>query len=86
MVSIIGQRIDYNGVGALKGQRHIPSKNLPQYTPLGYLYRSILCDDLNTELADHYTFLGNFPPTPPPPQANILLKCDVSVNGGLGEG
>ena len=23
----IGQRIDYNGVGALRGQRHIPSKN-----------------------------------------------------------
>ena len=25
--SIIGHRIDYNGVGALRGQRHIPSKN-----------------------------------------------------------
>ena len=35
-----------------------------------YLYRSILCmskvtDDLYTKLADHCTFLGNFPPTPP---------------------
>ena len=28
--SIIGHRIDYNGVRALRGQRHIPSKNLPQ--------------------------------------------------------
>ena len=27
MGSIIGHRIDYNGVGALRGQRHIPSKN-----------------------------------------------------------
>ena len=27
MGSTIGQRIDYNGVGALRGQRHIPSKN-----------------------------------------------------------
>ena len=26
MVSIIGQRIEYNGVGALRRQRHIPSK------------------------------------------------------------
>ena len=26
--SIIGRRIDYNGVGALRGQQHIPSKNL----------------------------------------------------------
>ena len=25
--SIIDHRIDYNGVGALRGQRHIPSKN-----------------------------------------------------------
>ena len=27
MGSIIGHRIDYNGVGVLKGQRHITSKN-----------------------------------------------------------
>ena len=27
MGSIIGHRIDYNGVGALRAQRHIPSKN-----------------------------------------------------------
>ena len=31
MGSIIGHRIDYNGVGALRVQRHIPSKNLPKY-------------------------------------------------------
>ena len=30
MGSIIGHRIDYNGVGALRGQWHIPSKNLPK--------------------------------------------------------
>ena len=33
MGSIIGHRIDYNGVGALRGQRHIPSKNLPKSQP-----------------------------------------------------
>ena len=26
MGSIVGHRIDYNGVGVLRGQRHIPSK------------------------------------------------------------
>ena len=30
MGSIIGHRIDYNGVGVLRGQRHIPSKNWPK--------------------------------------------------------
>ena len=29
MESIIGRRINYNGVGALRGQQHILSKNLP---------------------------------------------------------
>ena len=33
MGSIIGHKIDYNGVGALTGQGHIPSKNLPKYPP-----------------------------------------------------
>ena len=33
MGSIIGHRIDYNGVGALKGQWHIQSKNEPKYPP-----------------------------------------------------
>ena len=33
MGSIIGHRIDYNGAGALRGQRHIPSKNWPKYLP-----------------------------------------------------
>ena len=38
MESIIGHRIDYNRVGALRGQRHIPSKNLPptQKYPAGF--------------------------------------------------
>ena len=35
MGSIIGHKIDYNGVGALRGQGHIPSKNLPKYPPPG---------------------------------------------------
>ena len=33
MGSISGHRIDYNEVGALRGQQHIPSKNLPKYPP-----------------------------------------------------
>ena len=33
MGSIIGHKIDYNGVGALRGQRHIPSKALTQVPP-----------------------------------------------------
>ena len=33
MGSIIGYRIDYNGVGALRGQWHIPSKKLTQVPP-----------------------------------------------------
>ena len=35
MGSIIGRRIDYNGVEALRGQRHIPCKYLPKYPPPG---------------------------------------------------
>ena len=34
MGSIIDNRIDYNGLGAQRGQRHIPSKNLAP-PPLG---------------------------------------------------
>ena len=30
--SIIGHRINYNEVGALRGQRHLPSKNLGRET------------------------------------------------------
>ena len=35
MGSIIGYRIDYNGVGVRRGQRHIPSKNWPKSPPPG---------------------------------------------------
>jgi len=35
MGSIIGHRIDYNGVRALRGKRHVPSKNLLKYPPGG---------------------------------------------------
>ena len=31
--SIIGHRIDFNGVGALRGRRHIPRKKLTQVPP-----------------------------------------------------
>ena len=30
---IIGNRIDYNGEGALRGKRNMPSKNSPKYLP-----------------------------------------------------
>ena len=33
MGCITGLRIDYNGIGAQRGQRHIPSKNEPKYPP-----------------------------------------------------
>ena len=33
MGSIIGRKIDYNGVWALRGQRHIPSKSYTKYPP-----------------------------------------------------
>ena len=33
MGSTIGHRIDDNGVGAPRDQRHIPSKNLAKYPP-----------------------------------------------------
>ena len=33
MGSIIGHRIDYNGVGALRGQPHIPSKKITEVPP-----------------------------------------------------
>ena len=33
MGSTIGHRIDYNGVGALRGQRHIPAKINPSNPP-----------------------------------------------------
>ena len=35
MGSIIGHRIDYNEVGALKGQRTYPAKTLTQVPPVG---------------------------------------------------
>ena len=33
MGSIIGHKIDFNVVGVLRGQRHIPRKNWPNYPP-----------------------------------------------------
>ena len=35
MGSIIGHKIDYKGVGVLRGQRHIPSEKLTQEPPPG---------------------------------------------------
>ena len=35
--SIVGHRIDYNVVGVLRGQRHMPSKTWPKYPPPGNL-------------------------------------------------
>jgi len=46
MVSITGQKIDYNGVGALKGQGHIPGNINPStssHTPrLGLFFVVVL--------------------------------------------
>ena len=41
MGSIIGHGIDYNGVGSLRGQRHIPSKNGPKLPPRGIAWGDI---------------------------------------------
>ena len=38
------------------------------------------------KVRDHYTFLGNCPPTPPLSQYFALFKWEVSVDVGLGEG
>ena len=35
MGSIIGHKLDYDGVGVLRGQWHIPSKNYPSTLPPG---------------------------------------------------
>ena len=35
MGSIIGQKVDYNGVGALRGQRHIPTQKMGLYPGRG---------------------------------------------------
>ena len=54
MGSIIGHRIGYNGVGALRGQRHIPSKNLPKYPrppPPGKLH-GIIARKVDSEATD----------------------------------
>ena len=46
MGSLIGHRIDYKGVGVLRGQRHIPSKNRPKYP------RAItVVDDVDVDVA-----------------------------------
>ena len=37
MGSVTGHKIDYNGEGAMRGQRHIPSKTEPKYSPRGQL-------------------------------------------------
>lgn len=35
MVSITGHRIHFDGIKVLRGQRHVPEKNLPKYPPPG---------------------------------------------------
>ena len=53
MGSIIGNGIDYNGVGALTGQRHIPCKINPSNPPPPGIY-------LNEDLNQDWTSLTNF--------------------------
>ena len=54
MGSIIVHRIDYNGEGALGGQRHIPNKNLPKTPPPppsqgGHHSQAFLAETVGTE-------------------------------------
>ena len=50
MGSLIAHRIDYNGVAALRGQRHIPSKNKPKYPAL------VFCSKLGVIRAEESAF------------------------------
>ena len=69
MVSIVGHRIDYNGVGVLRGQRHIPSKTWPKYPPPGI----ILLLELSLLFFSSVSYIVNV-------NVALKVKANVSVN------
>ena len=81
MGSIIGHRIDYNGVGALRGQRHIPSKNLPKQPPREFTllssatsvtsFNSVLVQ-LNNVSTEFFHYINAI-------QASLLPVCSYST-------
>ena len=62
MGSIIGYRIDYNGVGARRGQRYIPSENLTKYPP-GLLFPLQLISEKFSQLRWLHTVSHQFQQT-----------------------
>ena len=88
MGSMIGHRIDHNGVGVRRGQRHIPSKTWPKYSPPGFLVSGFLVlglpplrgrdslTQLALSLASHADVLGFRHAFPPPRNPK-----DVCVGG-----
>ena len=63
MGSIVGHRIDYNGVGVLRGQRHISSKPDPS-TPLppgGCLGKLVMFRFAITSLRVNIELVSNLP-------------------------
>ena len=58
---IIGQKIDYNGVGALRGQRHIPSKHKPKYpSPPPRVHRLLYIDVIGDGLDYAFRYHPNY--------------------------
>ena len=70
MGSIIGHRIDYNGVGALWGQWHIPSKKLTQVpaAPRAWQFYVILS-------AARLSAAKQLPPQSPRPRSPLLFSA-----------
>ena len=67
MGSIIGHKIDYNGVGALRGQRHIPSQNWPGL-------------EINSSVMG--PIQGRSSNIPTPSYYNNRVKCQLAIYGG----
>ena len=73
MGSITGQGIDNNGVGVLRGQRHIPSKNWPKYPPPP--------GSFETAVSSLEAATNTWNP-PPPPKTTKLAKWTTETRQG----
>ena len=70
MGSIIGHRIDYNGVGALRGQWHIPSKKLTQVPSASRAWQFYVILSAARSWA-----VKQVPPQSPRPRPPLLLSA-----------
>ena len=70
MGSIIGHRIDYNGVGSLRGQWHIPSKKLTQVPPASRAWQFYVILS-----AARLWAAKQVPPQSPRPRPPLLLSA-----------